>query len=212
VAGISRLEGGWTSRTWVPYRHRVLHLAETCQVLIGTRALLGEGLGCTGGDRTHRPLDRDHSDSCDADSRARTAQGSLTGQDKVALNWTVVCISSRVILVVIRTGISLVRKHDGFFGTDSEGEIVDGVAHIDPAFSAFQPPEDDSFDAINARMTARSQSRTEVAQRWDIGADYRDEELRSVRILACRTEEHRRARVRPPSTRCPRLADTTEPG
>src|SRR5699024_2237839 len=72
--------------------------------------------------------------------------------------------------------------HDGFFGTDAEGEIVDGVAHIDPAFSAFHPPEDD-IDAINARMTARSQARAEVARRWEVGAEYRDETLRSVRIV-----------------------------
>src|SRR5690625_114416 len=99
----------------------------------------------------------------------------------VALNCTIVCICydhTRGDLDLDR----LVRKHDGFFGTDAEGEIVDGVAHIDPAFSAFHPPEDD-IDAINARMTTRSQARAEVARRWEVGADYRDETLRSVRIV-----------------------------
>src|SRR5699024_11900886 len=38
-------------------------------------------------------------------------------------------------------------------------------------------------DAINARMTTRSQARAEVARRWEVGADYRDETLRSVRIV-----------------------------
>src|SRR5699024_8608513 len=56
------------------------------------------------------------------------------------------------------------------------------ASHIDPAFSAFHPPEDD-IDAINARMTTRSQARAEVARRWEVGADYRDETLRSVRIV-----------------------------
>src|SRR5699024_12366606 len=71
---------------------------------------------------------------------------------------------------------------DGVSGTNAEGETVSAFAHTDPAFTAFHPPEDD-IDAINARITTRSQARAEVARRWEVGADYRDETLRSVRIV-----------------------------
>ena len=137
AAGISRLEGGWQAGPGSP--------SSECfgrgdlQVLIGTQALLGEGWGCpavTGVidlSTTTAPSARD------ADSRARTAQGhSLAG--KVALNWTVVCVSSERPRGDQDWG-RLVRKHEGFFGTDADGEVVDGVAHIDPAFSAFEPPQ-----------------------------------------------------------------------
>src|SRR5699024_12375934 len=42
VAGVSRLDGGWTSRTWVPYVTEFFDSGAS-HVLIGTRALLGEG-------------------------------------------------------------------------------------------------------------------------------------------------------------------------
>ncbi|WP_193627307.1 DEAD/DEAH box helicase family protein [Brevibacterium sp. CFH 10365] len=180
IAGVSRVDGRWTSRDWVPYVTSFF-ASGSAQVLIGTRALLGEGWDApavTG----LIDLTSATTPTAVTQTRGRALREDPKWADKVALNWTVVCISpdhprggqdwSRV-----------VRKHDGFFGTDSSGEIVDGVAHIDPAFSPFYPPEDD-IDAINARMTRRSRSRAEVAERWHVGADYRDEELRSVRIVA----------------------------
>ncbi|WP_423058528.1 DEAD/DEAH box helicase family protein [Brevibacterium linens] len=179
-SGVSRLDGSWTSRDWVPYV-TAFFTSGSAQVLIGTRALLGEGWDApavTG----LIDLTSATTPTAVTQTRGRALREDPDWTDKVALNWTVVCISPDH----PRGGQDwnrLVRKHDGFFGADAEGEIVDGVAHIDPAFSAFYPPEDD-IDAINARMTIRSQSRAEVAERWNVGADYRDEELRSVRIVA----------------------------
>ena len=180
ITGVSRIDGRWTSRDWVPYVTSFF-TSGAAQVLIGTRALLGEGWDApavTG----LIDLTSATTPTAVTQTRGRALREDPKWADKVALNWTVVCISPDH----PRGGQDwnrLVRKHDGFFGTDSSGEIVDGVAHIDSAFSPYHPPEDD-IDAINARMTRRSQTRAEVAERWQVGADYRDEEMRSVRIIA----------------------------
>ncbi|TGD29652.1 DEAD/DEAH box helicase [Brevibacterium sp. S22] len=201
VAGISRVDGRWTSRDWVPYVTSFF-ISGSAQVLIGTRALLGEGWDApavTG----LIDLTSATTPTAVTQTRGRALREDPKWADKVALNWTVVCISPDH----PRGGQDwsrLVRKHDGFFGTDSSGEIVDGVAHIDPAFSPFHPPEDD-IDAINARMTRRSQSRAEVAERWNVGADYRDEELRSVRIVAAGTD-----RAVPEGARTGTASDSTD--
>lgn len=180
VAGVSRIDGRWTSRDWVSYVTSFF-TSGAAQVLIGTRALLGEGWDApavTG----LIDLTSATTPTAVTQTRGRALREDPKWADKVALNWTVVCISPDHPRGA-QDWNRLVRKHDGFFGTDSSGEIVDGVAHIDSAFSPFHPPEDD-IDAINARMTRRSQTRAEVAERWQVGADYRDEELRSVRIIA----------------------------
>jgi superfamily II DNA or RNA helicase len=178
AAGVSRLDGRWTSRDWVPHVTAFFSLGGT-QVLIGTRALLGEGWDAPA---VTGLIDLSSATTSTAvtQTRGRALREDPHWAQKVALNWTVVCISPDHPRGD-QDWNRLVRKHDGFFGTDSTGEIVDGVAHIDPAFSAFGPPEEPS-DAINARMIIRSETRAEVAQRWDVGGQYRDEEIRSVRI------------------------------
>ncbi|WP_432789920.1 DEAD/DEAH box helicase family protein [Brevibacterium sp. K11IcPPYGO002] len=189
VAGVSRIDGRWTSRNWVPYVTSFF-TSGAAQVLIGTRALLGEGWDApavTG----LIDLTTATTPTAVTQTRGRALREDPNWAQKVALNWTVVCISPDHPRGEQDWG-RLVRKHDGFFGTDSSGEIVDGVAHIDRAFSPFHPPEDD-IDAINARMITRAQARSEVAQRWNVGADYRDEELRSVRIVA----DHPRPEIAP---------------
>ncbi|MDN6604650.1 DEAD/DEAH box helicase family protein [Brevibacterium sp.] len=180
VSGISRLEGPWNSRTWVPYVTDFFTTGRS-QVLIGTRALLGEGWDApaiTG----LIDLSTATTPTAVTQTRGRALRRDPNLTQKVALNWTVVCVSPDHPRGDQDWG-RLVRKHDGFFGTDSEGEIVDGVAHIDSVFSPYEPPEAALAEEINARMIARSQDRAEIAQRWRVGSDYRDEELRSVRIL-----------------------------
>ncbi|MGC3020405.1 MULTISPECIES: DEAD/DEAH box helicase family protein [unclassified Brevibacterium] len=206
AAGISRLEGGWTSRTWVPLITECFSRGDL-QVLIGTRALLGEGWDAPAVTGVI-DLSTATTPTAVTQTRGRALRKDTHWPGKVALNWTVVCVSSEHPRGDQDWG-RLVRKHEGFFGTDADGEVVDGVAHIDPAFSAFEPPGDDSFAAINARMTARAQARTEVARRWDVGADYRDEELRSVRILA--TAENT-ALLAPIAEHRPAAADTAAAG
>ncbi len=75
------------------------------------------------------------------------------------------------------------RKHQGFFGVDEEGAIVDGVAHVDPLFSPYAPPDADSFHAANARMLQRAQERAGIAELWAVGQDYADTLVHTVRLL-----------------------------
>ncbi|SDS60509.1 Type III restriction enzyme, res subunit [Brevibacterium sandarakinum] len=179
-SGISRLEGPWSSRAWVPHVTELFSTGRS-QVLIGTRALLGEGWDApaiTG----LIDLSTATTPTAVTQTRGRALRRDPKQARKVALNWTVVCVSPDHPRGDQDWG-RLVRKHDGFFGTDSDGDIVDGVAHIDSVFSPYEPPETELADEINARMIARSQDRSEIAQRWQVGRDYRDEEVRSVRIL-----------------------------
>ena len=182
VSGSSRLEGPWNSRTWVPYVTDFFTTGSS-QVLIGTRALLGEGWdspAITG----LIDLSTATTPTAVTQTRGRALRRDPNDPQKVALNWTVVCVSPDHPRGDQDWG-RLVRKHDGFFGTDAEGEVVDGVAHIDSAFSPYEPPETALADEINARMIVRSEDRREIAGRWKVGSEYRDEELRSVRILQC---------------------------
>lgn len=179
-SGISRLEGPWNSRTWVPHVTEFFTTGRT-QVLIGTRALLGEGWDApaiTG----LIDLSTATTPTAVTQTRGRALRRDPHWAQKVALDWTVVCVSPDHPRGDQDWG-RLVRKHDGFFGTDADGEVVDGVAHIDSEFSPYEPPAVERSDEINARMIARSQERLEIARRWQVGSDYRDEELRSVRIL-----------------------------
>ena len=181
VSGISRLEGPWSSRIWVPYVTEFFTVAGS-QVLIGTRALLGEGWDApaiTG----LVDLSTATTPTAVTQTRGRALRRDPDQTHKVAVNWTVVCVSPDHPRGDQDWG-RLVRKHDGFFGTDSEGEIVDGVAHIDSAFSPYEPPATDMAEGINARMIARSQDRAVIARRWQVGSECKDEELLSVRALA----------------------------
>jgi hypothetical protein len=80
----------------------------------------------------------------------------------------------------------LVRKHHGFFGVDDDGDVVDGVAHLDAAFSPYEPPEAADFDAVNARMLTRSQDRDAIRERWRVGTPYDDRVVRTLRLRARR--------------------------
>jgi len=179
-AGGHRLDGPWSSRTWVPHVTRFFE-AGHCQVLVGTRGLLGEGWDAR---RITGLVDLTAATTTTAvvQTRGRALRTDPQWPDKVALNWSVVCVTPEH-----PRGDNdwqrLVRKHDGFFGVDADGDVVDGVAHLDAVFSPYRPPPVEEFDAINARMVVRSQGRDELRQRWRVGQPYEDRPARAVRIL-----------------------------
>ncbi|MET0738250.1 MAG: DEAD/DEAH box helicase, partial [Acidimicrobiales bacterium] len=78
-------------------------------------------------------------------------------------------------------------KHEGFHGVDDDGDIVDGVGHIDAAFSPYAPPPVAAFDEINARMRVRASQRDEIRSRWKVGQPYRDQIAATLRVRS-RTE------------------------
>ena len=177
--GLASLEGSWSSRTWVGWVTRFFQEGRS-QVLVGTRGLLGEGWDAR---RITGLVDLTAATTTTAvvQTRGRALRTDPDWPEKVAVNWSVACVSE-----AHPKGDNdwqrLVRKHAGFYGVDDDGEVVDGVAHLDPLFSPYAPPPVGEFDAINARMVERSQKRELVRDRWRVGEPYDDTVARTVRI------------------------------
>ncbi|MFC6286374.1 DEAD/DEAH box helicase family protein [Nocardioides sp. GCM10027113] len=178
---VAELAGPWTSRAWVGPVTEFFEEGR-CQVLVGTRGLLGEGWDAR---RITGLVDLTTATTLTAvvQTRGRALRTDPAWTEKVAVNWTVVCVTEDH-----PTGgkdwARLVRKHEGFHGVDDDGDIVDGVAHIDPAFSPYAPPPVADFDALNARMRVRAAGRDEVRDRWRVGEPYRDQVAATLRIVS----------------------------
>lgn len=171
--GIAELVGAWSSRQWVPAVTELFTDGE-CRVLVGTRALLGEGWDAP---RASGLVDLSMASTPGTvvQTRGRTLRLDPADPDKVAINWTVCCVAEgrpRGDNDWQRT----VAKHRGYFGVDATGDVVDGVAHIHPALSPHAPPPEDVFDAVNAAMLVRAEQRREIAGAWRVGEPYVDEE------------------------------------
>ena len=178
------LVGRWSSRQWVMHVTRFFE-AGGCRVLVGTRGLLGEGWDArsvTG----IVDLTAATTTTAVVQLRGRSLRTDPARPEKVAVNWTVVCVEEEH-----PRGDNdwkrLVRKHTGFFGADEDGSVVDGVGHIDESFSPYAAPPESDFDAVNARMVARAEDRTAIRERWRIGEPYADVAGRTVRIRLRKT-------------------------
>ena len=176
---VSTCTSGWTSRTWVGHVTAFFEAGRT-QVLVGTRGLLGEGWNARG---VSTLIDLTTATTLTAvvQTRGRALRTDPAWPDKVATNWTVVCVSEAH-LKGDNDWFRLVRKHQGFHGIDADGDIVDGVAHIDASFSPFAPPPVASFDASNARMLIAAADRDTIRDAWAVGEPYRDVTLASLRV------------------------------
>jgi superfamily II DNA or RNA helicase len=176
---VATLTGAWSSRHWVAPVTSFFE-AGHCQVLVGTRGLLGEGWDAR---RISGLVDLTTATTLTAvvQTRGRALRTDPTWDEKVAVNWSVVCVSE----THPKGGNDwdrLVRKHEGFHGVDDDGDIVDGVGHIDAAFSPYAPPPVAAFDEINARMRARASQRDEIRSRWKVGQPYRDQIAATLRV------------------------------
>lgn len=181
--GVASLTGPWSSRDWVPWATRFFETGRS-QVLIGTRALLGEGWDApavTG----LVDLTTATTSTAVVQSRGRALRLDPAWPDKVAITWTVVCVTD-----AHPKGDAdwqrFVRKHHGFFGVDEHGDVVDGVAHVHERFSPYHPPAQDEIDACNAAMAIRSESRDAIAERWRVGEPYDDAVVPTLRTVARR--------------------------
>ncbi len=124
-------------------------------------------------------------------TRGRALRNDPTWPDKVALTWTVVCVSEDH----PKGGNDwdrFVRKHQGFYGVDAEGDVVSGVGHVDAAFSPYAPPRVDEFDSLNAGMLVRSEQRAQIRDAWAVGAPYTDTLVHTIRITGPRATTPRR--------------------
>jgi superfamily II DNA or RNA helicase len=181
---IVTLAGGWSSRHWVPWATRFLEAGHS-GVLVGTRALLGEGWDAP---KLSSLVDLTTATTLSAvvQTRGRALRIDPGWADKVAITWTVVCVDEHH-----PRGRGdwdrLVRKHAGYFGLDGSGDITAGIAHVDDSFSTFAPPPTANFDAINARMTVRAENRADIRARWAVGTPFVDHVVATVRIRSRRS-------------------------
>lgn len=198
---VSTCASGWTSRTWVTHVTAFFESGRT-QVLIGTRGLLGEGWNARS-ISTLIDLTTATTLTAVVQTRGRALRTDPTWPDKVATNWTVVCVSESH-----PKGDSdwsrLVRKHQGFHGVDPDGEVVDGVAHIDASFSPFAPPPVAEFDTLNTRMLAAAAERDAIREAWAVGQPYEDLTLPTLWV--------RSSSGRPPGTALSEDVQPIEPG
>jgi len=176
---VVEIGGAWTSRTWVPLLTRYFQEGHST-VLIGTRALLGEGWDARS---TNVLVDLTSSTTPTAvvQTRGRALRTDPQRPMKVANNWTVVCVTD-----AHPAGASdwnrFVRKHAGFFAVDADGAVVDGVSHVDEAFSPYAPPAPSEFERINAVMLQRAADRDTTRALWHLGEPYEDTLIHTIRI------------------------------
>ena len=183
--GVCVIGGLWTTRTWVRLVTAFFEEGR-CRVLVGTRALLGEGWDACGVN-TLIDLTAAATTTSVVQTRGRALRLDPAWPEKVANTWTVVCLTDEH-----PKGAAdwqrFVRKHQGYLAAAPDGEIVSGVAHVDTAFSPYAPPPPATLEAVNAAMLTRADERSRTRGAWRIGAEFRDELVHTVRIRATRTD------------------------
>ena len=181
--GITRIEGAWDSRRWVPLMTRWFEAGEG-GILIGTRALLGEGWDAR---RVNVLIDLTTATTAMSvtQTRGRALRTDPADPLKVSHTWTVVCIADGHPLGD-RDYQRFVRKHAGFFAVTDDGLITDGVAHVHPALSEFTPPNHEQRDIIRKGCVTTANDRDRTRALWRIGEPYEDEPVADIRIRADR--------------------------
>lgn len=202
ATGIVEVTGRWTSRRWVPLVTRFFESGDA-RILVGTRALLGEGWDAAGVN-TLVDLTTATTPTAVVQTRGRALRVDPQWPEKVANNWTVVCVSE-----AHPGGDSdwkrFVRKHHGYFGVTDSGEIASGVTHVDPSLSPYEPPAVARFDEVNVVMGLRAENRAGVRELWKVGAPYEDELLHTIRVTPARRSAHRSPALPAPGAPTPPL-------
>jgi superfamily II DNA or RNA helicase len=170
----------WQARVWVQLATRIFTDGVT-QVLIGTRALLGEGwdapcLNCL------VDLSAATTSVSVMQMRGRALRLDPADPDKIASNWDVICAAPE-----LTRGTAdyerFVRKHLHLFAPSEDGAIEAGPSHVHPALGPFAPPPDSSFAEINREMTRRAAEHDLARQRWGIGQPYAGAEQDTLVVL-----------------------------
>lgn len=181
VDGLHVVEGSWSSRTWVGVVTRFLESGRS-QILVGTRALLGEGWDARGVN-TVVDLTTATTPTAVVQSRGRALRLDPEWTEKVAHTWTVVCVSHEH-----PRGAAdwdrFVRKHEGYLGVGADGQVMSGVAHVDPELSPYEPPTESA--PLNTRMLERASDRDGTRDRWRLGTEYEDTLLPTLRVYESR--------------------------
>ena len=173
----------WMPRAWVELATKLLSEGTT-RVLVGTRALLGEGWNCP-------PLNVlvDMTVATTGVSvqqmRGRSLRLDPADPEKVASNWDVVCVAPD-----LTRGSAdyerFVRKHLHLFAPAEDGEVEAGPSHVHPELGPFAPPPIERFHALNTELVARATDRAAARERWQIGTPYRGVELPTLLVRSTR--------------------------
>jgi hypothetical protein len=169
----------WSARTWVPFLTRAFAQGVS-RVLIGTRALLGEGWDA--------PSVNVVIDLTTATTRASVHQMRGRGMrldptdpGKVADLWDVTCVADDHPQGTADHA-RFARKHIHDLALNAEGEVESGVSHVDPGLTPWGPPPPAERDALRARMLGRPAERATARAAWRIGEPYRDIPVATVRL------------------------------
>jgi hypothetical protein len=118
-------------------------------------------------------------------ARGRALRLDAGWPGKVADNWSVVCVTGDH-----PKGAAdfdrFARKHDRYFALAQTGDVVSGVAHVDPRLSPYAPPPEEQFDGLNATMLRRAGERDGARERWAIGTPFADEPVATVTVATRR--------------------------
>jgi superfamily II DNA or RNA helicase len=194
--GIVHITGAWTPRRWVPLVTGFF-VSGGSSVLIGTRALLGEGWDCAAVN-TLVDLTEATTGTSVVQLRGRALRLDRKRPEKVAHTWSVVCVADNH-----PKGAAdferFVRKHDGYFGITEHGNVMAGVTHVDPGLSAFAPPAVAEFAEFNRRMLRRCGSRERTRDLWRVGEPYADRPAHVLRLVS--PARIRERRPKPPAVR-----------
>jgi superfamily II DNA or RNA helicase len=197
---VVRLTGrgsAWQPRMWVALATEIFAAGVT-KVLVGTRALLGEGWDapCV---------------NCLVDLSAATTAVSVTQMrgrslrldpadpEKIASNWDIVCVAPE-----LARGDAdyarFVRKHLHLFAPSEDGVIEAGPSHVHPSLSPFAPPPPELFAEINREMARRAREHELARKRWAIGEPYLAEEQETLVVRPRRKAAELRAAGDAPPT------------
>jgi superfamily II DNA or RNA helicase len=167
----------WVPRAWVELATRVLE-SGVCGVLVGTRALLGEGWDCPA---VNCLVDLTVAATGVSVQQMRGRSLRLDPGDprKLASNWDVVCVAPDLVRGSADYA-RFVRKHLHLYAPADDGEIEAGPSHVHPELSPFAPPPVGRLAELNRTMLARAAARDEARERWRIGEPYRGADLRTL--------------------------------
>ena len=149
--------------------------AGTTQLVVGTRALLGEGWDAPSLNVVV-DLTTVAADVSVRQMRGRALRLDPADPDKLASNWDVVCVAPDLARGTADYG-RFVRRHSHLHAPCEDGSIETGVSHVHPLLSPYLPPEDAELEQLNVDGVARAVDRTGARTRWRIGEPYVGEDV-----------------------------------
>ena len=166
-------------RAWVELATR-LFVEGTTQLLVGTRALLGEGWNCP---PLNVLIDMTIATTGVSVQQMRGRSLRLDRNDplKVASNWDIVCVAPDL----VRGNADyerFVRKHLNLFAPAEDGQVEAGPSHVHPELGPFGPPPVERFRDLNRELLARAADRDGARELWQIGTPYRGVELPTLLV------------------------------